>query len=182
MLRTQFAAITLATTAFAVCGCGGSSKSGSTTTAVATPTATTAVTTPLPPVTMIKVATGTPLTHAQFITKADEICASANIKRSAINVVNKSEYARELPQAAIYDATETSELSKLVPPAALAHDWAQILGDFRLFTEYTDTFARYAQANKLTAGVPALQTAERVHQRLANIAARDGLTRCAHYK
>jgi ABC-type transport system substrate-binding protein len=182
MLRTQFAAMTLAMTALAASGCGGSSKSGSTTTAVATSTATTAVTTPLPPVTAVKVATGTPLAHAQFIAKADAICARANVKRATINVVNKSEYARELPQAAIYDATETDELSKLVPPAALAHDWAQIVGDFRLFTEYTDTVARYAQANKLNAGVSVIQTAERIHRRLAKIAARDGLTHCARFK
>lgn len=181
MLPTRLAAMALTTSALlAASGCGGSSKDTSTT--ASSTTKATAVTATAPPTTPApKVATGTPLTRAQFIAKANSICTHTNAKRSAIVVVHASEYARELPQAVIYDATETNELSKLVPPDALRHDWSQFLSDFHLYTEYTNTIAKYAQANNLSVGKSLLPAAERIHHRFASIAARDGLTGCVYF-
>jgi hypothetical protein len=176
MLRIQFAAMALATAALLTAsGCGGSSKDASTTTVNA------ATTTP-PTGTTPKVATGAPLTRAQLITRANTICVNTNNKRAAIVVVHPSEYARELPQAAIYATTETNELSELVPPAALAHDWSKLLDYFHLYAEYTNAFARYTQTHTTNTSGPLLEKAEGIHQRLATIATRDGLTHCATFK
>jgi hypothetical protein len=183
MSSTRFAALALAATALAVSGCGGSSKPNSSTTAAATTTtATTAASTALPPATVLKVATGTPLTHAQLIAKADEICGRTNVKRAAIVTTSRAQFGQAMPQVAIYDATESAELSKLVPPQALRHDWGLILGDLQLYTQYTNAVAGYARTNKLNSAAPLIETAERIHLRMASIAERDGVVRCAHFK
>ena len=84
-----------------------------------------------------------------------------------------------MPQIAGYDATEVNELSRLVPPTALAHDWGVILGDLHLNTEYVSAVARYAQAKELAAARPSLQKAQRLYPRLVQIETRNGLTSCA---
>jgi hypothetical protein len=46
------------------------------------------------------------------------------------------DFARVYPQVAIYDRTEAAELSKLVPPAAMAQDWARIVNNIKLHAKY----------------------------------------------
>ena len=183
MLRTQLAALTLAATALAASGCGGSSKSTSSSSAATTTTETTASTTAAsvptpPPTTSVKVATGTPLSRVRFIAAADAICAKTNTKLSAVTVITGKEFARELPQVVIYDATELEELSKLVPPASLAHDWGTILDDFHMYTEDSGMVARDLQTNNRRAIAPTVTAAQNLHRALDAIAARDGMRHC----
>jgi hypothetical protein len=180
VLHAHFAALALAATTLAVSGCGGSSKAGSTTTArAATAPATTASTTNAPiPTTPVTIASGKPLTRAQWIARGDAICARTNMKLKAISVVSTRDYARVLPQAAIYDRIEATELSKLVPPASMARDWMQIVNGYQLFGDYTSRVAEYAQANNFAPATPLTQMGEKVHKHLAAIAKRDGFKQC----
>ena len=180
MLRTQFAALTLAVTALAASGCGESSKttsnSSATTTATASTTGASGPTTP--PATSVKVATGAPLSRARFIAAADAICAQTNTKLAAVTVITSKEFARQLPEVVIYDTTEISELSKLVPPPALAHDWETILTDFHGFTEDSNLVAQKLKAKDPKTVAPTVTAAQNLHRSLDAIAARDGFRHC----
>jgi hypothetical protein len=170
---------TLALTMLVVAGCGGSSKSGSTTTVASTPTTTAATATPPPNAPPAKVATGKPLARAQLIVAADAICARTNKKLSSFTVVTQHEFARELPQAVAYETSEVNELGKLVPPASLAHTWAQILGDFQLYNEDISRVTQYAQANKIRTAAPIIESSNVLHQKLNILAARTGFKHCS---
>jgi hypothetical protein len=192
MLHMQLAALALVATSLAASGCGGSSKT-ETATSAATPTATTSTTTdvasttsPLPPATPVKVATGKPLTRAQLIAKADAICARTNVKVDAVSTrvdaptsVVKKEIAQGFPRVAIYERRETNELIKLVPPASMAHDWGLIISDFHRYVEYADAAARYAEAKNLKAVVPLIKPGEKVHEHLNAVAKRAGFKYCS---
>jgi hypothetical protein len=180
MLRTQLAALTLAVTALAASGCGGSSKD------TANPNATTGTTTPgatdtsvsAPSSTGIKVATGKPLSRARFIAAADAICAKTNTKLAAVTVITTRELSRQLPQVVLYDATETNELSKLVPPTSLAHDWSTMLNDFHQITEYSRTVTKDVQAHNMKAASPIIVSAQNLRQELNRVATRAGFKHC----
>jgi hypothetical protein len=193
MLHIQLIALGLAAVALAISGCGGSSKTGSTTASatVATGTASTATsttatttattTTPtLPTVTKttVKLATGRPLTRTALIAKGDAICARANKKLLAISIKNEDEFVRVLPQVAVYNSTESKELGKLVPPASLAHDWAQIINAAHLYSEYVKHIAAYAQETSYQAASPLVHTAEEVRKQMRTVAGHDGLKHC----
>lgn len=184
MLHTQLAALALAAISLAASGCGGSSK-GKATSAAATATATTtsattgSIATPATLPTTTVAPTGKPLTRAQLIAHADAICARTNLKLSTVSAVDKNEFARVLPQVAIYFSSESSELGKLVPPTGMAHSWSQIFGDIRLYSEYTNTVAKYAQANNFSAAAPLIHDAEELHQKLVILAKHEGFTYCS---
>lgn len=182
MSRTRLAALTLAATALAASGCGGSSKNTASPSATAT-TGTIAAggagaSESIPSPASIKAATGKPLSRARFIAAADAICAKTNTKLAAVTVITSKELARQLPQVVIYDATETDELSKLVPPASLAQDWSRILNDFHRFTEYSRAVAKDVQAKNIKAASPSIVAAQKLHQELNATATRDGFRHC----
>ncbi len=184
MLPIQPVALALAATMLVASGCGGSSKTDSTatvanTTSAVTTTTTTSTATPTHTVTAVKVATGKPLTHAQLIAAGDAICAQANTKRRAVVIITPKDLARNLPQIAIYDNTETNELGELVPPASMAHQWAQILADFQAVGEYVSTMAQDSQANNLTSVRTLYPKGEASHQKLIAIAKQAGFKRCS---
>jgi hypothetical protein len=180
MLRRQLAVLALAATALVAYGCGESSKSqtaaqttgassSSSTTTGSSPTATTTV----------KIATGKPLTRAQLIAKADAICAQANKQIDTVSETTARGIEQGFPKAAVYQADESSELRKLVPPATMAHDWTLIMGDFQRYLEYAEKAAEYAKAKDVKAVVPLIKPGEVVHERLNAIAKRDGFKYCS---
>jgi hypothetical protein len=184
MLLIQPLALALAAIMLVASGCGGSSKTDSTakvanTTSTATTATTASTTAPTHTVTAVKVATGKPLTHAQLIAAGDAICAQANTKRRAVVVITPKDLARNLPQIAIYDNTETNELGELVPPASMAHQWAQILADFQAVGEYVSNMSQYAQANNLTSVHAFYVKAEASHEKAIVIAKQAGFKRCS---
>ena len=186
MLLAHPASIALTAVAFAASGCGGSSTSTQTTTVASTQPAatTTAQSTATTPVvtthaTTVKLATGTPLTRAAFIAKGEAICARTNAELSSSVVKSHQDLLRVLPQAAIYDKTEAQELSRLVPPSALAQSWTQIVNDFQRFGEYSDRVAEYARANDRKSQQSLTTTAEKLHEKVAALAKRDGFNECA---
>jgi hypothetical protein len=181
MLHAQLAALALVTISLAASGCDGSSKSKTTSTAAAATTTSTtaATTTATTPSITVTAPTGKPLTRAQLIARADTICAGTNQKLSTISVVDKNEFARVLPQVAIYFSGETNELSKLAPPKSMTQGWTQLLSDFRLYSEYTNTVAKYAQVNNFHSAAPLIHDAEELHQKLVILAKHEGFTHCS---
>lgn len=186
MLHGLLGALALTATTLAASGCGGSSKAASTASTAASTTATTSATAPatdatpqLAPATHVKVATGTPLPRVRFIASADAICARANTKIAAVSVVDKQELARAFPQTAVYEAGEANQLTKLVPPAAMAHDWGLIISDFHRYSEYANVAARDSEAKNIEAAIPLFQPAARIHEQLDAIAKHDGFKHCS---
>jgi hypothetical protein len=173
-------------------GCGGSSKSTPTattaasksqpaTTQTATTTQTTTATTPpiaSTPGTPIKVATGKQLARADLISKGEAICARTNAELSSSTIKSEKDLIRLLPQTAIYDKTEATELSQLVPPAAMAQAWKRIVNGFQLFGEYTSRVAEYARAKNYSSGHPLVARAEKLHAEVADLAKRNGFNEC----
>jgi hypothetical protein len=174
MLHIQLAALALASTALAVSGCG-SSKTGSTTTAASTTTPTaTAITT-----STVSVATGKPLTRAQLIAKGDAICAITNTKRLGATASSKAELVRTLPQLALYNGEESESLSKLVPPASMAHDWTLIVNDLHLYGEYANSAAQYAKENQEKTAGHQYEKAIKLIEQVMSTGRRDGFKYCS---
>ncbi len=183
MLHIQFIALALTVSALLAAGCGSSSKTGSTTSADAKTSATTSTTTTTaagPPKiskVIVTAPAGKPLTHAQLIARADAICARRNANIASLTVGSQAAFKRVLPQAAIYDSTESKELNKLVPPASLAHDWSGIINTDQLFSEYVDQVVYYAQTGTRNLS-PLIRTTGVVRQQMLAIARRDGFKQC----
>ena len=181
MLHTQLAALALAAAAVIATGCG-SSKTESTTTAASTTTpsttATTAATT-APPVntTPIKIATGTPLSHAQWISAGDAICASTAAKIAALGARTEATLILELPQAGTYYTAESEELGKLVPPKSMTHDWQLVVNNIHQLDGYAVQTAQYVKTTHKIGG-PALAKAVQLETQTATITKRDGFKQC----
>lgn len=173
MSRKQLPAVTLALTALAAAGCG-SSKGGATTTA-----STAAATTPPVTTSTAPVAAGRPLSRARWIAAGDAVCHRVQNQLASVTSDTPAQFARALPQAAIFYATEAEDLGKLVPPRAMARDWAAYVNDVHLFGEYTtiaDEELRKGQrlmSPSLRAKVAALQADMKLR------ATRDGFKWCA---
>lgn len=186
MLNAYLAVLALAATVLVVSGCGGSSKTTTTTTAAATttpattaPATTTPATTTSATVTTVKLASGKPLSRATWIAKGDVICAHANAELDSSTVKSLQDLIRLLPQAALYDKTESAELSKLVPPASKAGDWKKIVVGFQVFGEDSDKIAADAAAGNNAAGKAVLLEAEKIHEGIAKLAGHDGFIACS---
>lgn len=181
MLHIQLAALALVAVALVASGCGGSSKTaGSTTTTTAASTAAATTTAATQPTTTVTLATGKPLTHAQWIAKGEAICTRTNSSMSATTAQTPKEFGRTFPQIAIYEHIESQELSKLVPPASKTHDWAQIVNNLQIISEESNVIATDFQAQNYKAGVPILKAAERLHEELNETAKHDGFNECSH--
>lgn len=183
MLLTQIAAFALAVTMLAVAGCGGSSKTTSSSKPAKAPTSTAAATvsTTITPATIVTVASGKPLTRAQWIAKGDAICSHMNKQIDASPAVESiTDYARVLPQVAVYNKAAAAELSKLVPPASKRSDWNRVVKDIQLVGEYAVRTGEYAQANNLTAFRSLLNKGQTFYTQAAAITKRDGFKKCSN--
>jgi hypothetical protein len=179
MSSTKLAALTLAATAFAASGCGGSSKSATpATTATSTAAASTTAQTPATSE-EIKVQSGTPLSKAVWIKKGDAICGRTNAKLKSVKAQTPQEIGRLLPQTAAYEHIEAVELSKLVPPRRQVDDWQQIIAGIQKFSVYSVQAAVYARANHFQDATPLAKAADKVQRQLTAIAKRNGFKVCS---
>lgn len=175
MSYLHFTALALTAGALAVAGCGGSSKGGATT-AASGPTQ--AVSTGAASTATVKLASGKPLSRAEWIVRGDAICAPAN-KRRAINTVKSSlEIVPVLRRLAVYDKTEATELGQLAPPPSKSGDWRQIVYGLQLLGQYTVKAAEYAPSDP-SAVSPLLAKSNQAYAQLAAIAKRDGFKFCS---
>jgi hypothetical protein len=184
MPREQLAALVLATTALAAAGCGSSSKSGSATTAASTaaPSTTVATTTTsnrLPPAVTVPVASGKPLTRAQWLAKGDAICAHLFKELKPLSIKGTEELPRVLPQAAAYERAAVAELAKLVPPASKARHWQTIL---RTTLRSAEAEAKLAEYGKLGAAItksPVATAMIALQKHLGEMAKHEGFKVCS---
>ncbi len=179
MLFVHIATLALATTAFAASGCGGSSDAK--TTAATTPTTTsTPVTTPEPVIAAVKAVSGRPLTHSQWVAKANAICTSLNAELTANPANAKKSIAVAMLQVVAYERSELGQLSKLVPPAADARNWQTFLTDEQQATENTAALAKAAESGKFTVKDPLVTTTNALRTDFMRIARHDGMVECGN--
>jgi hypothetical protein len=181
MLLISVAALALGAVALAAAGCGGSSSKTDSVSAASATTAPTNSAATLPTTApAIKLASGTPLSRSTWIARGDAICARTNTKLATISVKSVTELERTLPQIAIYTRTESTDLSKLVPPTPMTRDWAQIVDSLQLYSEYASGIARYLLAKDESAARPLFHTAVKLHEQTFATALRDGFRHCSH--
>ncbi len=166
MLHARVATLAAAI-ALAVAGCG-SAKTQSQSTATATTTA------------AVTIATGTPLTRAQLLAKADVICERANTKLKTMSARTIPAYVRLLPQMALYYNSEAESLSALVPPASMEPAWKQIVNDVHLYGEYEISTARYAKEKQEKLATHEYKNSVATATQWIATAKTAGFTACAH--
>ena len=178
VLHIHLAALALVAVTFAAAGCGGSSKT-TTATATTASSTTTPDTTTSTSVAVVKLASGRPLTRAQWLARGDAICARLNSQLGANTVKSTKEFARALPVAAAYERAELARLVKLVPPPSMATDWQQFLTSTQQWAENSTKLGESAQGGHFTLTAPLVITTRNLHEHLAGIAKRDGFKECS---
>jgi hypothetical protein len=119
-----------------------------------------------------------PLTRAELTAKADTICEGVTTKLKSKTIKSQRDIARVAPELASFEQAALDDLSKLVPPAALADDWKQFVAGAQTLAENTAKLGEYAKANNLKAAGHLITASEAVQQRMVVIAKRDGLKAC----
>jgi hypothetical protein len=176
MSSTRIVALTLTAAALAASGCGGSkpSSDASTQTSAQADTAAPRSTAPTS-------GSSTPsLTRDALIKKADAICARVNAKRSAITIRTPKDFATKLPGLATAERTADAALSRLVPPSAMAGDWAQILSASQALASDIAKIAADTTTNDANARRAAWSGANQAQHRLSALTTSDGFKVCGH--
>jgi hypothetical protein len=154
MSRTGLTALTLVATALTASGCGGSTKSSEST---------------------------EPLTHVEFVAKADVICGRVNAERASTPMKSRQDFERILPRIAADEQTAVAELDKLTPPASMAADWKQIVTADRTLAGYTGRYGQYLASDNNRAARALLQAAGSVQRPMVATAKRDGFNDCTQF-
>jgi hypothetical protein len=170
--------LALAATTFAASGCGSSSKESSKPTSNEAAQSTTAAAPASP---SIKLASGKPLTEAQWIVKGDAICARLNAQLAANPVQKTKTFAIVLPQAAAEERAAALAMAKLVPPSSKTADWQAIVAKTQQWAENSATLGRAAQTGTLNLQNPLVQQTTKVRSEAMRIAKRNGFKRCSGY-
>jgi hypothetical protein len=183
MSRQQLAVLVLAATTFAAAGCGSSSKGGSATTAASTAALSTTVATAassntVPPAVAVPVASGKPLTRAQWLAKGDAICARLFRKLEPLAIKKIRELPRVLPQAAAYQRAAVAKLAKLVPPTSKAGDWQVFLRTTLRSAETEAKLAEYGKLGEAITRSPVGTAMVALQKHLAEMAKHDGFKVC----
>jgi hypothetical protein len=119
-----------------------------------------------------------PLTRAELTAKADAICKTVTAKLAGTKVKTQQDIGRVAPELAFFEESALAQLSKLVPPAALAEDWKKFVAGAQTLAENTSKLGEYAKANKLKQARGLIVSSQQVQQGMMTIAKRDGLKSC----
>jgi hypothetical protein len=90
-----------------------------------------------------------PLSRTQLISQADAICRRVNLKRAAIRLETRQDYALLLPLAT-YERTALEQMRSLTPPASMAVSWKKILADTQTAIDSIDGLAQAGIAGDST--------------------------------
>jgi hypothetical protein len=164
--------------AAALAGCGSSRTHATASSKATAPTASTVSAQPPSPTQSSP--GGAALTRAQLVASAGAICKLVNAELTAVKAKSASvaEIVRLVPGRALSERKAVTELSKLTPPASLAHDWQLIVGYRRTLADELTALAQAAQS-KDTVKIKALSASKlRAHALLLAAAKRAGLTEC----
>lgn len=186
LLATHLAALALAATTLVASGCGSSSKNGSTSSSTAasaattTTTATTAPSLTAPTTTAaVVIATGKPLTSAEWISKGDAICARLVAQVAASTARTQQELAHALAQKSVYEKAELAKLAKLVPPSSKQSDWQTYLNGLSELADNSAKLAETAQTGKLNLHSSLVASSQEVEKGIHAIATSDGFKHCS---
>lgn len=182
MLHAQLAALALAAGVLAASGCGSSAKDGSTSTSAGTSPSTTAAqqssTTPAS-VPTVTVATGKPLTHAQWRAQGDAICARLATELAGSTSKTQAELANALTQSAVYVRASVIQLAKLVPPPSKETDWQEYLTGLQQVAANSVALAQITKAGGFNSNLPIVTTSQVIHRRIEALARHDGFRSCS---
>ena len=120
---------------------------------------------------------------SQLIARADAVCKRLNNEIAATPPGMQDsplKLSRNALQHAALERKAVSDLSRLTPPASLAHDWAQILADTRRLAAELTTLGRYWKLDEKQR-ISALGASKKhIHTELSAIASHDGFKDCSH--
>jgi hypothetical protein len=119
-----------------------------------------------------------PLTRAELTAKANAICMTVNAKLASKTIKSQADLARVAPELASFEQAALTQLSKLVPPAALESDWKQFVAGAQTLAENTAKLGEYAKANNLKGARGLIASSQAVQNQMIATAKRDGLTAC----
>jgi hypothetical protein len=117
----------------------------------------------------------------QMIAQANAVCARLNRQFEAHRPASSAiaEIARVAPRRALLEEQAVRELRKLAPPAALAHDWQQVLADRQTLALELAKLGHAATVGDARQIHALAGTKDRVHEELRLLATRDGFAECA---
>ena len=180
MLHAHLAALALAASALAASGCGSSSKNGSTSASAGTSANTTTVQSSNPAATVpVAVASGKPLTHAQWIAKGDAICARLSTQLAENTAKTQPELAYALAQGALYTRAALTQLAKLVPPSPKETDWQEFLTGLEEMASNSTTLSHITQAGNFNVKLPLLAATELIQKRIQVVSKHNGFKHCS---
>jgi uncharacterized protein with von Willebrand factor type A (vWA) domain len=119
-----------------------------------------------------------PLTRAELTAKADAICKTVTARLAKNTIRTQQDIARVAGELAAFEQVALTNLSKLVPPAALADDWKQFVAGAQTLAENTSKIGEYAKANNLKASKSLITSSQATQRQMTAIAKRDGLRSC----
>jgi hypothetical protein len=116
-----------------------------------------------------------------FARSADAICAKLNaqLANAQSGHISTQEIAKLAPVRAAAERGVLSELSKLTPPAQVAHDWHLLLAYRRTLANELVVLGQHARAKDVKAIDAIAASKRRVHQQLHDAATRARLKDCA---
>jgi len=118
--------------------------------------------------------------RSRLIAKADAICRRLNRELAAApSRLEARQIASSAPRNAALERRALAELGRLRPPASLARDWRQIIAYRRTLAEELAELGRYAKAGDVPAMKALGASKKRVHQKLSELATRDGFKDCS---
>ena len=168
MLYIRLAAVAAIAAMLAAAGCGKSSTTA-TTGSAATAASTDAV-----------AKTGSALSDAALIAKANAICGRVNAKVAAIDArtPNSNEFGQRVTQTANAESNGILALRGLTPSASMTNDWQQIVASAHTLAEETSQLGAYLQV-KDSRSRAQLSNISAIEAQIRAITKRDGFKDCA---
>lgn len=123
-----------------------------------------------------------PLTRAQLTSKADAICSSVTAKLEAANRGESANTPQQLERLTAkvsgFEQKALTELTELVPPAALEADWKRFVAGAQILSEKIANVGEYAAKKDVAAGKAAIAEIEVTQKQMVAIAKRNGFKKC----
>ncbi len=116
-----------------------------------------------------------------MVEQANEVCRRLNTEFAEDKPKSASfaEIARIVPHRVTLEARAVRDLSRLTPPASMAHAWRQIIAYRQILATELVQLVRYARARD-AAGIKALTLSKAgIHKKLAALALGHGLPDCS---
>jgi hypothetical protein len=120
------------------------------------------------------------LTRDQLVAKANTICTELNGNLEALSRTTNNTPSGLFAKAAVYEKTALAGMKQLIPPAALADDWKQIVAGTQTLTDETVTYSNYVKEGKIDQARTVANQYGPVKHEIKDTATSDGITACAH--